>query len=106
MSVGWSCAPSLLALGQDRGWAGTVASLGLTKQVISETDRDADTGKKRGLGVALSAHGGESLCLEKELERCSLQLERKQGRFDESRPHLQCRSVVQSREPVQKDDSA
>lgn len=69
-------------------WVLLVAELGLTKRLIPAADRDTGEGRKRGLGVVLSAHRNEQFRVETENDVVEVRLERARRRFDRSEPHV------------------
>jgi hypothetical protein len=62
-------------------WARLVSDLGLVKTVVPPSDQDSEAGRRRGLGVVLTAHRGETFQLETDEKRFSLRLEKRRGRF-------------------------
>ena len=87
-------------------WARCAAKLGIVKQVIPPGDQDSREGRKRGIGVVLSAHRDETFIVETETEILSLRLERRRGRFGEEQPHVRYRFDEIERHPLSsKDDT-
>jgi hypothetical protein len=81
-------------------WSDQIAELGLTKRVIPPGDQDSNAGRRRGAGVVLSAHRGETFFAQTEQERLTLQLQRKRSRFGEEQPHNRYRFIVTKKEPL------
>ena len=75
-------------------WARLSVRMGVVKQVIPPGDQDTGEGRKRGIGVVLSAHRDETFIVETENETMTLRLERKRGRFSEDQPHVRYRFAV------------
>lgn len=78
-------------------WAEHIAKLGLTKRVIPVGDQDSAEGRKRGVGVILSAHRDETFEVETDEEIWRLRLEKKRGRFGDEAGHVRYRFVVLDR---------
>jgi len=74
--------------------------LGLAKTVIPAADRDSEEGRRRGIGVVLSAHHDETFVAEGENRRVTLRLEKKRTRIDGSEPRVQYRFVKVSEEEL------
>ncbi|QGJ68634.1 Hypothetical protein PBC10988_2950 [Planctomycetales bacterium 10988] len=85
-------------------WVREVIRLGLVKQLIPAGDQESFESRKRGLGVALSAHRSEAFHVEVESERMTLRLEKARRRFDGDFPHVRYRFVVVGREAISTDD--
>jgi hypothetical protein len=81
-------------------WARTSVTLGVSKQLISASDHDSDEGKKRGIGVTLSAHRDETFRVETDAAVVTVRLERRRGRFNEPEPHVRYRFVLVASEPL------
>jgi hypothetical protein len=84
-------------------WARLAVSIGVTRAVIPEQDRDSDRGRERGIGVVLSAHQGEKFEVENEDEKLTLRLQKARRRFDGAEPTTRYRFVVLDREPLPED---
>lgn len=76
------------------------AKLGIVKQVIPPGDQDSREGRKRGIGVVLSAHRDETFAVETENEILTLRLERKRGRFGEGQPQVRYRFALLEQVPI------
>jgi hypothetical protein len=85
-------------------WARRTVKLGLVKQIIPPGDQDTGEGRKRGIGVVLSAHRDETFAVETETEALMLRLERKRARFGPDQPHVRYRFAVIDRKPIESDD--
>lgn len=85
-------------------WARATVKLGVVKQVIPPGDQDSTEGRKRGIGVVLSAHRDELFIVETDKEVLTLRLERRRGRFGESEPHVRYRFVVTQKDGFAEDD--
>lgn len=86
-------------------WARLAADLGLVKTTIPAADRDSDKGRKRGMGVVLSAHRDETLVWVGDNGRLTLRLEKKRARWDGSEPHVRYRfaKVAEEELPVEEE---
>jgi hypothetical protein len=86
-------------------WAKIAAGTGLTRSVIPEADRDSDEGRRRGIGVVLSAHCEETFVTVTDDERLTLRLEKARKRVPAGAEPGTCyRFVVLSREPLPFED--
>ena len=81
-------------------WARLAVDLGLVKTVIPPADRDSEEGRKRGVGVVLSAHHDETFVAEDDNLRLTLRLEKRKARFDGEEPHVRYRFAVISQEDL------
>lgn len=81
-------------------WVRAAVRLGVVKQVVPPGDQDSVEGRKRGIGVVLSAHQDESFHVESETDALILRLERRRARFKELQPHVRYRFVVINKEPL------
>ena len=86
-----SCAPDRWLPAAD--WARLVSDLGLIKTVIPPADQDSEAGRRRGIGVVLTAHLEETFQAETEDERLTLKLEKRRGRFSGSEVQVRYRFV-------------
>jgi len=84
-------------------WARQATKLGLVKQIIPPGDQDSAEGRKRGIGVVLSAHRGETFSVETDSEVLHLRLEKKRSRFGEKQVHVRYRFVVEEKVPLDED---
>jgi hypothetical protein len=85
-------------------WAQEVARLGLAKRLIPDGERDSSEGRRRGIGVVLSAHRDETLHIEAEDERLTLRLEKARRRFNRGeQPSTRYRFRALARETIPED---
>lgn len=75
-------------------WAGIVAHLGLTKTLISPSNRESVESRWRGLGVVLTKHREETFIAETDDQILTLRLEKSRRRFDGGEPQTRYRFVV------------
>jgi hypothetical protein len=68
-------------------WAASMVELGLAKTLIESNERDTEAGRKRALGVLLSAHKDEVFEIETDSHRLRLRLKSARRRFG-SEPHV------------------
>lgn len=81
-------------------WARDSVRLGVSKQLITAADHESTEGKKRGIGVTLSAHRDETFKVETDTAVITVRLEKRRGRFDEDEPHVRYRFVLVASEPL------
>jgi hypothetical protein len=81
-------------------WVRLVVEAGLVKAVIPAADRDSEEGRKRGIGVVLSAHRDETFVVEDEKHKLTLRLEKKRARWDGGEPHVRYRFVKMAEEEM------
>jgi hypothetical protein len=86
-------------------WARLAADLGLVKTIIPAADRDSDQGRRRGIGVVLSAHRDETFVRVGDNSRLTLRLEKKRARWGGSEPHVRYRfaKIAEEELPVEEE---
>jgi hypothetical protein len=84
-------------------WAALVALLGLKDSLIPPADRESPESRRRGLGVVLSAHEGETCKAETDDAVLTLQLEKARRRFGGLQPETRYRFVLLERNALEED---
>ncbi len=74
-------------------WVRLAVELGVAKTLIQAADRDSEEGRKRGIGVVLSAHRDETFLVESEKHKLTFRSERKRARFDGGEPQVRYQFV-------------
>lgn len=89
-------------------WARRAVMLGLVKQVIPPGDQDTHEGRKRGIGVVLSAHRDELFVVETESKILTLQLKKFRGRLrkEDNQPHVGYRFNVIAEKQIPDENDA
>ena len=86
-------------------WARLAVESGLVKTIIPVADRDSEEGRKRGIGVVLSAHRDETFVVDDDNRRLTLRLERRKARFDGKEPHVRYRFAVVAQEDLPEENA-
>ncbi|KAA5537982.1 hypothetical protein FYK55_27965 [Roseiconus nitratireducens] len=76
------------------------SNLGILKSMLSSTSQETFESRKRGVGVVLSAHEGETFAVETDSAILKLRLEKGRRRFNGESPHVRYRFVVVERTDI------
>lgn len=81
-------------------WLPLVTHLGLVNALIPKNDRESPESRRRGLGVTLSSHEGETFVVQTDDEAVSLRLEKGRRRFERGEPETRYRFVSLDKQKV------
>jgi hypothetical protein len=90
-----------------RDWAKIAAECGVTKTLISDTDRASEAGRCRGIGLVMTAHQAEAFRTETDDAVFHVVLEKARRRFERAtEPSTRYRFLVLKKEPIPEDATA